>query len=224
MLELRAEPSDGPASRALWDEYMALVGARLPGFEPTEAIFATPEAFTGPGTAWLVGYESGAAVCCGGLRPLDEAGVGVGEIKRMFVTGAARRRGHGRALLAELERLAVAHGCRRVRLFTTEVLVEARALYESAGYRVVGTVPDGERTDLWLEKALPADPVRERPASMERDPMHEPSGAEPDEEPLTEAMGGGGGAAPSEGDVDRDPRPVEEIGDDREREARGGDA
>ncbi len=41
-----------------------------------------------------------------------------------------------------------------MRLFTTEVLVEARALYASAGYVVVGTVPDGERTDLWLEKAL----------------------------------------------------------------------
>jgi hypothetical protein len=42
-----------------------------------------------------------------------------------------------------------------VRLFTTEVLVEARALYESAGYRVVSTVPDGDRTDIWLEKPLP---------------------------------------------------------------------
>jgi GNAT superfamily N-acetyltransferase len=152
VLALRAEPSDGPPSRALWEEYMALVAARLPRFEPTEEIFATPDAFTGPGTAWLVGYECGGAVCCGGLRPLAEGGVG--EIKRMFVTAAARRRGHGRALLAELERLAVANGCRRVRLFTTEVLVEARALYESAGYRVVGTVPDGERTDIWLEKAL----------------------------------------------------------------------
>jgi GNAT superfamily N-acetyltransferase len=152
VLALRAEPSGGPVSRALWEEYMALVAARLPGFEPTEEIFATPDAFTGPGTAWLVGYEDGAAVCCGGLRPLPEDGVG--EIKRMFVTAAARRRGHGRALLAELERLAAANGCRHLRLFTTEVLVEARALYESAGYRVVGTVPDGERTDIWLEKAL----------------------------------------------------------------------
>jgi GNAT superfamily N-acetyltransferase len=132
---------------------MALVASRLPGFQPTEEIFATPDAFTGRGTAWLVGYDGDAAVCCGGLRPLAEDGVG--EIKRMFVSGAARGRGHGRALLAELERLAAANGCRRVRLFTTEVLVEARALYESAGYRAVGTVRDGERTDLWLEKALP---------------------------------------------------------------------
>src|SRR3954464_12924354 len=98
VLELRSEPSDGPASRALWAEYMGLVAARLPGFEPTEAIFATPEAFAGPGSAWLVGYDGGAPVCCGGLRPLAEPRVA--EIKRMFVTAGARRRGHGRALLA----------------------------------------------------------------------------------------------------------------------------
>ena len=154
MLDLRAAPADGAESRALWDEYMALVRGRLPGFEATETIFATPDAFTGPGTAWLVGYEDGRAVCCGGLRPLHDDGVA--EIKRMFVSATARGRGHGRTLLAELERLAQGAGCTRVRLFTTEVLVEARALYESAGYRVVGTVPDGDRTDLWLEKPLPS--------------------------------------------------------------------
>jgi GNAT superfamily N-acetyltransferase len=153
VLELREEPSDGAASRALWDEYMALVASRLPGFRPTEEIFATPEAFTGPRTAWLVGYDAGVPVCCGGLRPLPEAEVV--EIKRMFVSGVARGRGHGRTLLSELERRAAAGGCRRVRLFTTEVLTEARALYRSAGYAVVGTVPDGDRTDIWLEKRLP---------------------------------------------------------------------
>jgi GNAT superfamily N-acetyltransferase len=158
VLELRPEPSDSAASRALWEEYMALVASRLPGFQPTETIFATPDAFRGPGTAWLVGYADGAAVCCGGLRPLPDDGVaaGVAEIKRMFVSASARGRGYGRALLAELERLAAEAGCMRVRLFTTEVLVEARALYRSAGYRVVATVPDGDRTDLWLEKTLPA--------------------------------------------------------------------
>jgi len=104
VLDLRAAPADGAESRALWDEYMALVRGRLPGFEPTETIFATPGAFTGPGTAWLVGYEDGRAVCCGGLRPLDEDGVI--EIKRMFVSATARGRGHGRTLLAEKPVLA----------------------------------------------------------------------------------------------------------------------
>jgi GNAT superfamily N-acetyltransferase len=99
-LELRPEPADGAPSRALWEEYMALVAERLPGFEPTAEIFATPGAFTGPGTAWLVGHEGGRPVCCGGLRPLEP---GVAEVKRMFVTRHARRRGHGRALLAALD-------------------------------------------------------------------------------------------------------------------------
>jgi len=157
MLELRAEPPDGAASRALWDEYMADVRGRLgAAFQPTAEIFATEDAFRGPGTAWLVGYEDGRAVCCGGLRPLPEAGAC--ELKRMFVSRAARGRGHGQALLRALERLALAAGFHRVRLFTTEVLVEARALYEASGYALVDTVHEGERTDLWLEKTLPRSP------------------------------------------------------------------
>ena len=222
MLDLRPEPSDGPASRALWDEYMALVASRLPGFHPTETIFATPDAFRGPGTAWLVGYADGAAVCCGGLRPL--ADTGVGEIKRMFVSGAARGRGYGRALLVALERLAAESGYTSLRLFTTEVLVEARALYESAGYRVVGTVRDGDRTDLWLEKTLgwgrSAGTTR---AMDEHDPRRETTGIEPDDATPTGAEGGNGAPAPLES-PDEDLKPVEETGEDREREARGGDA
>jgi len=78
MLELRPEPADGAASRALWNEYMADVRSRLGAdFRPTEEIFATEAAFGGTGTAWLVGYEDGRAVCCGGLRPLPAAGDGV---------------------------------------------------------------------------------------------------------------------------------------------------
>jgi GNAT superfamily N-acetyltransferase len=157
MLELRAEPADGAASRALWDEYMADVRGRLgAAFQPTEEIFATADAFRAPGTAWLVGYEDGRAVCCGGLRPLPEAGVC--ELKRMFVSRTARGRGHGRTLLHALERLAAEAGFGRVRLFTTEALVEARALYEASGYMLLGTVRDGDRTDLWLEKTLSQAP------------------------------------------------------------------
>jgi GNAT superfamily N-acetyltransferase len=79
----------------------------------------------------------------------------VGEIKRMFVTGRARGRGHGRALLRELEHLAAASGQRRLRLLTNEVLGEALALYESEGYGVVErTAGPGGTTELRLEKAL----------------------------------------------------------------------
>jgi GNAT superfamily N-acetyltransferase len=143
VIELRHEPPDGPAARALWKEYMALTRERLgEDFEPTEEIFATPEDLD----VWLVLYEDGEPVGCGGLRG--------NEIKRMFVTARARGRGHGRRLLTELEAIAAQAGHRRIRLLTTEVLVEARALYAAAGYVVASQFVIDGRTDYWLEKAL----------------------------------------------------------------------
>ena len=149
---IRHEAATGAAARALFAEYMDLVAARLGGaFVPTEEIFATEDDFDAAGAAWLVGYDGDVAVACGGLRRLAP---GVAEIKRMFVTAPARRRGHARALLAELERLAAQDGCERVRVYTTEVLREARALYAASGYRPVGVVAIDGRVDLWLEKAI----------------------------------------------------------------------
>jgi GNAT superfamily N-acetyltransferase len=153
VIEVRREPPDAPAARALYADYMKDVAARLGDFTPTEQIFATPEAFDGPGAAWLVIYEDGEPVACAGLRPL---GHDTGEIKRMFVAASARGRGHGRRLLAELEAIARDAGQRRIRLLTTSVLTEARALYAAEGYAVVEELPmpDPPRTDYWLEKTL----------------------------------------------------------------------
>jgi GNAT superfamily N-acetyltransferase len=154
-LELRDEAADGPAARALFAEYMALVGERLgldTGFEPPERIFASPDAFAQDGAAWLVLYEDDRVIACGGLRTLEPA---VGEIKRMFVTASARGRGHGRRLLRELEQRAGAYGQRSVRLLTTEVLHEALELYASEGYRELERVEAaGEPIEIWLTKEL----------------------------------------------------------------------
>lgn len=152
-VELRAEPAGGDASQALFAEYLGLVRERVgDGFVATERIFATSEAFSGDRATWLVAYEDGRPVGCGGLRTLAP---GVGEIKRMFVTGRARGRGHGRRLLRELEREAVAHGHGRLRLLTTEVLTEALALYDAEGYRIVERIAAaGSPVEIWLEKAL----------------------------------------------------------------------
>jgi GNAT superfamily N-acetyltransferase len=151
-VEIRHEEPDSPAARELFTRYMELVRSRLGhDFEPSEAIFASEEVFSGPGAAWLVVYEGGRPVACGGLRMLEP---GVAEIKRMFVVAAARGRGHGRRLLDELERIARENGARRVRLLSTEVLAEARALYQSAGYHVISTYRADGRRDYWLEKYL----------------------------------------------------------------------
>jgi GNAT superfamily N-acetyltransferase len=150
-VEVRHEPPDGPAARALYAEYMALTQERIPDFQPTEDIFATPDAFRGQGAAWIVLYEDGVPVGCGGLRTLAP---GVGEIKRMYVRASARGRGHGRRLLAELEAIAAGAGLRRIRLLTTEVLAEAIELYRSVGYEVASEFEVDGRRDYWLERSL----------------------------------------------------------------------
>ena len=83
-------------------------------------------------------YDDGAPVACAGLRELEP---GVAEIKRMFVTPRARGRGHARRLLAELEGIARDAGQREMRLFTTDMLPEAMALYASEGYTVRSSHP-----------------------------------------------------------------------------------
>ncbi len=149
---LEREPADGPGAQVLFGEYMEFVRKRLgPGFAPQESIFATEGAFEEAGAAFLVLYDGERPIGCGGVRMLS---ADVAEIKRMFVTGPARRHGHGRRLLRELERLAAAAGARRVRLLTTDALREALELYAAAGYREVEAFDRDGRRDAWLEKPL----------------------------------------------------------------------
>lgn len=157
--EFRAEPPGGAATLALYREYLALIQDRLGlASQPSERTFAKDIGFSGDGGAWLVVYDRGRAVACGGLRTLEP---GVAEIKRMFVRERYRRNGHGRRLLRELERIAVERGHDRVRLLTTEVLSEARRLYAAEGYRVVQRLArERAPVEIWLEKDVP-DPRRD---------------------------------------------------------------
>ena len=153
-IELRAERPDGDATQVLFREYRALIQDRLGlQLQPTEPIPGRGTAFGGDSGAWLVVYDSGRPIGCGGLRTLEP---GVAEIKRMFVSQRYRRNGHGRQLLRELERIAVERGHDRVRLLTTEVLSEARRLYAAEGYRVVQRIARGRApVEIWLEKDVP---------------------------------------------------------------------
>lgn len=154
MIELRDEPADGPAARALFEQYMALVRerSRIEDFAPVERIFATADVFAAPDAAWLVAYVDGEPAGCGGLRTLAP---GVGEVKRMFVAARARGHGLGRRLLRTLESRAAAAGHERVRVLTTPMLSEACALYAAEGYEEIERIERGEApVEIWMEKRL----------------------------------------------------------------------
>lgn len=99
-----------------------------------------PEQFVAPRGTFVVGVApDGEAVAMGGYRVLHDPAFAVptAEIKRMWVHPARRRRGHARAVLAQLETDAAAAGLQALILNTGREQPEAIALYESMGYEPV---------------------------------------------------------------------------------------
>ena len=122
---------DDPRATAMLAEFTADMGVRYPGSPPTPA---SAEQFTGPVGVFLVGLAGDEPVVCGGLRP---HGPGEGELKKLFVSPAARGTGLGRALVRALVEHGRAAGLRRLVLQTGVEQPEAIALYADAGYRPV---------------------------------------------------------------------------------------
>jgi ribosomal protein S18 acetylase RimI-like enzyme len=105
-----------------------------------------------PNGAFLAALDDdGTAVGCGALKLHGDAPA---ELKRMWVDRSTRGTGLGRALLVALEEHARAHGAKGVRLETNRSLVEAIAMYRSAGYREVDAFNDERYADHWFEKDL----------------------------------------------------------------------
>lgn len=124
-----------PDAARLVEEVQGEYVARYGGRDDTPL---DPDAFEDPRGAFFVAYDQGVPVATGALRFRDDVRVlGAGrtaEVKRMYVVPAARGRGHARAMLAHLERTALAAGVDVVVLETGLRQPEAIALYESAGY------------------------------------------------------------------------------------------
>ncbi|MFN2469247.1 MAG: GNAT family N-acetyltransferase [Gaiellaceae bacterium] len=93
-----------------------------------------PGAFAAPDGHFVVAFDEGRAVACGGLARYDER---EGEIRRMYVAPGARARGLGRAVLGALEEAARGLGYEALRLETGQRQHEALGLYASAGFEQI---------------------------------------------------------------------------------------
>ena len=109
---------------AVQQEYVVRYGTR----DVTELSVAE---FTPPQGIFIIGWDADQPVACGGVRLVSPE---VGELKRMYVAPAARRRGIARAMLAHLEHQARTLGAERLRLESGLHQPEALSLYASAGY------------------------------------------------------------------------------------------
>ena len=146
-----ADPRD-PAARRCMAAYFAELSERFDaGFNPGQSISADDAELTPPAGLLLLATLRGEAV---GIGALKLHGEGPAEIKRMWVSRAARELGVGRRLLAELEDRAVERGVGVVRLETNRALGEAIGLYRSAGYSEVPAFNRETYAHHWFEKEL----------------------------------------------------------------------
>jgi putative acetyltransferase len=102
---------------------------------------------------FIVARVDGRALGCGAVV---NSGEGWAEVKRMFVSPAARGQKLGRRLLEKIETIAVAHGATLLRLETGVKQPEALSLYQSAGFIEIG--PFGKYSadphSMFMEKPI----------------------------------------------------------------------
>ncbi|MEV1168694.1 GNAT family N-acetyltransferase [Nonomuraea sp. NPDC049784] len=98
-----------------------------------------------PAIRFLLAEFDGQPVGCCAIQPFPD---GATELKRMYVTPAARGRGIARRLLAEAERIATTLGHSEIRLETGIRQPEAIALYTRAGYTIIPNYPPYQHEPL----------------------------------------------------------------------------
>jgi GNAT superfamily N-acetyltransferase len=139
----------GRLAQAMRDEIAELYdGLELDGADMPKA---GPAELSPPGGAFIVGFRGGEAVCCGGVKRLDERTC---EIKKMYVVPEARGKGVARALLEALEAEARRLGYEVARLDTGPRQARARRMYERAGYAAIANFNGNPVATFFGEKSL----------------------------------------------------------------------
>jgi len=144
---------DSPAVRALLAEWDGENRAANPSFSAGGGSTVESSDFAAPQGVFLVAAAGATPIGCGGLRHLSST---TGEVKRLFVTRAARGGGVGRALLDALEERAPGLGFTCLRLDTGAGDPGVLALLRAANYQPIPDYNGNPYARYWFEKQLPA--------------------------------------------------------------------
>jgi len=117
----------------LFRAYAAALPVDL-GYQGFEAELAgLPGKYASPAGALLIARApSGEAIACVAMRPIE--GERTCEMKRLYVTPAARGLGLGGALVRAIVEQARRAGYKEIRLDTLPTMQAARAMYAQAGF------------------------------------------------------------------------------------------
>lgn len=158
MLQLRDVAVTDPDAQRLLGRYFDERAAGFPAeqgeYRPT---WPDPAMFTAPAGVFLIAVdEQGEAVGCGGVRRIGPSPSGVVryEVKHLWLAPAARGRGEGQRLLAELERRAVEFGAGELVLDTNASLEAAGGLYRASGYVGIEPYNTNPNATNWYGKVV----------------------------------------------------------------------
>lgn len=150
-----ADPTDPRAITCLEAYYAELAARFNQGFDVS--LSADPDAadMRAPRGTFLLALSDGLPLGCAGLKGTDK---GYAEVKRLWVSPAARGMGLARRLMAAVEDAARDLGITCLRLDTNSALPEAVALYQNAGWAEIERFNDDPYPDYFFEKHLPPAP------------------------------------------------------------------
>lgn len=147
-----ALPMADPRSAFCLDAYYRELQERFEnGFEVSRSRDPRPEHTSTPNGAFFVAVSDGLPVGC---VALVGQGSDMAEIKRLWVSQAARGCGIARLLMKRAEQVAVELGVRRLRLDTNRALKEAFEFYRRTGWTEVGRFNDDPYADHFFEKVI----------------------------------------------------------------------
>ena len=149
-MEIKIEDPGKPETRALLEASSVYMGALYPA-ESNHLL--SVESLQRPEVTFVVARIEERAVGCGAVV---QVGAGWAELKRMFVSPAARGRKVGWRLLQKLEAIAAERGATLLRLETGIRQPEALALYRSAGFVEIGPFGQyqADPLSLFMEKPI----------------------------------------------------------------------
>ncbi|MBD8890375.1 bifunctional helix-turn-helix transcriptional regulator/GNAT family N-acetyltransferase [Roseibium litorale] len=139
-------------ARYCLEEYYAELDRRFEGgFQVSLSADPDAESMMRPKGVFFVTMSDGLPVGCVGLKGTDK---GYAEIKRLWVSPAARGLGLARKLMAKTEEAAREIGIKVLRLDTNKALPEAVNFYRKEGWTEIDRFNDDPYPDFFFEKIL----------------------------------------------------------------------
>lgn len=145
------DPEDSQIKACMEIYYAEIAAIFETGFDPANASPPDAEDMRPPNGIFLMAKSDALPVGCVAMKGERDA---VGEIRRMWVSPAARGLGLARQLMQEIESRARTMGIAKLRLDTSGKLIAARRLYESSGWREIERYNDNIYADYFFEKIL----------------------------------------------------------------------